>query len=456
MKITKNTSRRTFLKGVGAVPFLKYTPLLSSPLLASSIANAADCGQTQSLVCVFLLGGADSFNFVVPGGNAYNDYASTRGSLAVASQDLLSANDAEQGAFGFNNRLPGLHSLYADNRLAVISNVGNLIRPTTKADFNASTSLPQSLFAHDAQQKLWQTGSGNLADAFGWGGSIAQGISACNTSSQAASSISVAGSNIWLNNIQENYVSLNPNANIERMQGLSASSSTQATLEALLSASKTEQGSPFKQQVAHAISRANDTANNLSEAVADHPVADFSPSGRLEQQLHLVARLISAREQLNMGKQVFFVGLGGWDTHSNQNERMVPLLTELNSALSNFQASIDNMNKANSVTTFTASDFGRTLTSNGDGTDHGWGGHSFVMGGAVKGGKIYGEFPNFASQNNPDDAGDNDNFAGRIIPKTSVTQFGATLANWMGLTAAEQQLILPNLTNFNLKNLGFM
>lgn len=157
-----------------------------------------------------------------------------------------------------------------------------------------------------------------------------------------------------------------------------------------------------------------------------------------------------------MGKQVFFVGLSGWDTHSNQNVRIEPLLTELNTALTDFQVAINDMGKANTVTTFTASDFGRTLTTNGDGTDHGWGGHSLVMGGAVDCGKIYGDFPSFASQNNPDDAGDNNNFAGRIIPKIGVCQFAATLADWMGVIPQEQEDMLTNLSNFTTKNLEFM
>ncbi len=458
-----NISRRAFLKHAGASVLtannLKYTPLVSGTFLGSSLVSsvsAAECDLPQSLVCVFLLGGADSFNFIVPTDDRYNQYATTRGAMAVARSNLLASTDAVQGEFGFNNRLPGLHDLYENNRLAIVSNVGNLIRPTTKADFNRATALPQSLFAHDAQQKLWQTGSGNLSDAFGWGGSIAEHIANCNNRSNIATSISINGSNSWLNNLQQNYIQLNANANIQRMTGYRASSRTQATLEALVAASKAEQAAPFKQQLAHAITRANDTANNLFEAIHDHPLSSFSPTGDLQRQLHLVARMISAREQLNMGKQIFFVGFGGWDTHSNQNVRMIPLMTQLNSALSNFQAAIDDMGKADSVTTFTASDFGRTLTTNGDGTDHGWGGHSLVMGNRVQGGQIYGALPSFASQNNPDDAGDDENFAGRIIPTSSVAQFGATLADWMGVSAAEQQAMLPNLANFNQKNLGFM
>ena len=449
----RKNSRRSFLKQAGIVPFLKYAPLMTG--LGTAQAAVCNANTTQSLVCVFLLGGADSFNFVVPRGNAYDDYLATRGSMAVPSNNLINASDPRLGDIGFNDRLPGLHELFQDNQLAVVANVGNLIRPTTKANFNASTSLPESLFAHNAQQKLWQTASGNLSDSFGWGGSIAQNVANCNNSSNIATSISIDGSNNWLSNVQESFISLSPTTNIQRMAGFN-SASLQQTLEALIQDARSQQNSPFQQEVANAIGRANSTANNLVDAINDHPVSNLNPDGDLQQQLHLVARLISAREDLNMGKQVFYVGLGGWDTHSNQNVRIEPLLDELNTALTTFQEAIDGMGKGNTVTTFTASDFGRTLTTNGDGTDHGWGGHSLVMGGQVDGGKIYGDFPSFKSQNNPDDAGDNNNFAGRIIPKIAVSQFAATLADWMGVTPLEQAAMLPNLANFSVKNLGFM
>lgn len=454
MKNKINQSRRSFLKSASAIPFLKYSPLLAAAGAISGSAQAAT--NPKSLVCVFLLGGADTFSFVVPGGSHYNDYLATRGSLAVQSDQLLSSTDAAYGSFGFNNLLPGLHDLYENDKLAVINNVGNLIRPTSQADFLASNSLPQSLFAHDAQQKLWQTGSGNLADSLGWGGSIAQQIAVNNDESSVATSISVAGSNTWLSNLQESYINLNPNASIKRMRGNLSSNSTSTVLETLLNQSKNKTGSQFEQQMAEGIFRADSTINGLADALTDHPVSDMSSVGDLQSQLHLVARMISAREQLNMGRQVFFVGLGGWDTHSNQNVRLTPLLTELNEALTSFQTTIDSMGKTDSVTTFTASDFGRTLTSNGDGTDHGWGGHAFVMGGGVNGGKIYGDFPSFKSSNNLDDAGDDNNFAGRIIPKIAVAQYGATLAGWMGVSDTERDAMLPNLANFSEKDLGFM
>ncbi len=376
--------------------------------------------------------------------------------MAVSDNNLLTANDTLAGEIGFNNMLPGLHELYQSDQLAMVSNVGNLVQPTSKAQYAASQALPQDLFAHNSQQKLWPTGSGDLAVSVGWGGSIAEHIADCNNTSNISTAISVAGSNPWLSNLQESYVSLSPNADIQRLRGYADNSSTVSTLEQILANTAANSSSPFEKEMAVTIERSRETANNLYAALQDHTVDDMSPNSGLELQLHLVARLISAREQLGMGKQIFFVGLGGWDTHSGQNQRMVPLLSELDTALSSFQAAISNMNKANSVTTFTASDFGRTLTTNGDGTDHGWGGHALVMGGAVRGGKVYGSFPSFASIDNPDDAGDDENFAGRIIPKISVAQYSATLANWMGVSSAQQHAMLPNLKNFSIKNLGFM
>lgn len=453
----KKLSRRSFIRHASALPFMKYAPAVAGSALLGSRASAADCvaDQPKSLVCVFLLGGADSFNFVIPGGNQYDQYAATRRELAVSSGQLLSANDTQIGEFSFNRELPNLHSLYGGNKLSVIANVGNLIRPTSAADFTASTALPQSLFAHNAQQKLWQTGSGNLADSFGWGGSFAQQLASCNSAATVGSAISVNGSNTWLNNVQNNYVTLSANAAIDLMQGHIGSSRIKGVLDTLLSQEQT-QGSPLESAIASGISRAVSTTEGLRAALAANPLSDFSPQGRFEQQLHLVARLISAREQLNMGRQIFFVGLGGWDTHSSQLERFSPLLGELDSGLGKFQAAIEDLNKSNSVTTFTASDFGRSLTSNGDGTDHGWGGHAFVLGGAVDGGKVVGEFPSFANVDNPDDASNRNQFAGRIIPKISVAQYGATLGSWMGLSRAELDLVMPNLSNFGAKDLGFM
>ena len=183
----------------------------------------------------------------------------------------------------------------------------------------------------------------------------------------------------------------------------------------------------------------------------------FDPRNKLAAQLHYVAQLISAREELGMQQQVFFVRMGGWDTHSDQAARLPGLLSELNDAIGAFQDTIDGMRKSETVTSFTSSDFGRTLTSNGDGTDHGWGGHAFVFGGAVSGGQVFGDLPNYGSTNNPDDAGDRDGqFAGRMIPTTSVAQYGATIARWMDVPESEMTTLFPDLNNFAVQDLGFM
>ena len=184
---------------------------------------------------------------------------------------------------------------------------------------------------------------------------------------------------------------------------------------------------------------------------------EFDARNKLASQLHLVARLIASREELGMSRQIFFVQMGGFDTHSDQGEREPVLMRSLNDAVTAFQDTIDDIGAANSVTSFTASDFGRTLTSNGNGTDHGWGGHNFVFGGAVDGGRIIGQMPSYSSTNNPDEASESDGtFAGRLIPQLSVTQYGATLSRWMGVGEAEINAALPDLQNFANRDLGFM
>ncbi|MFK7886304.1 MAG: DUF1501 domain-containing protein [Gammaproteobacteria bacterium] len=454
MSTRKNMTRRQVLKALAATPLINFT----------SRSNAAG-GNTdaRSLVCIFLAGGADSFNFVVPGGNAFDDYAATRGVLAVPESRLLASNDAAQGEFGFNDALSSLHALYQDQRLAVISNVGNLVRPTTQADFQASISLPESLFAHDAQQKLWQSGSGQVVDSLGWGGGMAEALAGLNTGANVATSMSVAGANTWLTALQAPFVSLSPNATVQRLTGFdsvpAASADVKTSLLALLAQAESGASSGFTTQAAHALRRAVDTAAGLDQALDDHPVSNmtYASTNKLAKQLHQVARLISAREQLGMSRQLFFVRLGGWDTHGSQLGRFVPLLRDLNEAVGSFQDALDNMGKADSVTSFTASDFGRTLTSNGDGTDHGWGGHAMVFGGDVNGGRVVGAFPSFVNVDNPDDALDNSGgFAGRIIPQIAVAQYAATLAQWMGVSDSEQAAMLTNLANFSTPRLGFM
>lgn len=472
--VNNTMDRRGFLKRASALPLLRF-----SPLLAPGLAGASNCtaGDNKSLVCVFLEGGADSFNFVIPAGQKYQDYLSTRGPLAVHSSEsngfapgspYLPATDAELGDFGFNNLLSGFRDLYNQNNLAVVCNVGNLAAPTTKQQFQSGSHLlPETLFAHDAQQKLWQTASNGLAESFGWGGLLLENKDTCNDGADTSAALSITHSNTWLTSPMERYTSLKALQQIPPLAGhdedvYGASPAVRAILKSQNLSASNGARSTFEQSIANSIDNTITATRALNNIVIGNEFSvDMSYGGHnsLAAQLETVARLINARESLNMGRQVFFVTLGGWDTHRAQNTVLSNLLAHVNEALSEFQKAIDSMGKSNSVTTFTASEFGRTLTASGDGTDHGWGGHSFVMGGAVDGGKIYGNFPEFTTVNNPDDADDGSgSFAGRIIPKIATSQYAATLGDWMGLTEAERNSIFPDLANggFSTDNLGFM
>lgn len=466
MRSSVDRNRRKLLKQLACLPLANGVSLMAG----GQQAQAMTCGTSKSLVCIFLAGGADSFNMFVPGNAAYNTYRATRGELAVDDNSLLEVTDSAQGAFGFNSLLPGLADLYRQDRMAVVANTGTLIRPTSKADYLATSSLPESLFAHNTQQKLWQTGAGIVSgsSSFGWGGAIGDHAANCNGNISIAPTFSIAGNTDWLSSVNNNYISLNADVAVERMFGYDNQSDwipsarlnrIGPSLESLIAQGQAARDAKMLNEVSNAVSRATSATSALHTALLDNPLTqmEYNRKNKLASQLHLVARLIASREQLGMQQQVFFVLMGGWDTHSDQNERSPFLYQEFNEAITSFQFTIDDLSKSSSVTSFTASDFGRTLTSNGNGTDHGWGGHNFVFGDAVDGGRIVGQMPNYAANGNDDDAGDRDgSFAGRIIPQISVNQYAATLARWMGVDESALLGALPDLANFAQKDLGFI
>ena len=458
--------RRRLLGSLAALPLLPGVSMLADTARAQSAGGA--CTGARSIVCLFLAGGADSFNLFVPGGRAYDEYRATRGELAVGESDLLGVDDVAQGGFGFNAALPTFARLYAEGRLSVVSNVGPLTRPTTRSDYLGAVALPQSLFAHNTQQKLWQTGAGIVSGstAFGWGGAIAEHAAECNGASPIAPSYSIAGNADWLASARTNYISLNADVAVERMFGHDGRSEfipgdrlagVGASLELLIDLAAAERNPLMMRAIGAAVGRARTTTAALDDQLRANPLsgASFDRTNKLANQLHLVGRLIASREALGMSRQVFFVKMDGWDTHSDQLERLPAQLAQLEAATSMFQGIVDDLGVADSVTAFTASDFGRTLTSNGNGTDHGWGGHQFVFGGAVDGGRVVGETPSYAIRDNPDDAGEGDGgFAGRIIPRLSVVQYAATLSRWMGMDEGAIARSLPDLANFARTDLG--
>ncbi len=458
--------RRKLLKGLAAVPLGAGVSMLGG-----NEALAMGCDSGKSLVCLFMAGGADSFNMFVPGSaRGYSEYLDSRGEIAIPESGLLNVSDASQGAFGFNAALPVFRDLFDQDRLAVVSNVGTLIRPTSQSDYLAERTLPESLFAHNTQQKLWQTGAGIVtgASSFGWGGAITTHAETCNGPSAITPAFSIAGSSAWLDSANSRYISLNADFAVERMFGLdnisdwippNRLSRVGNTIENLIAQGEASGNAAMLRTISEGIDRAIVATSSLNTALLRNtlPQMTYRGTNKLAKQLHLVARLIASREELGMSRQVFFVLMGGFDTHSDQGEREPILMRDLNEAVSVYQDTLDDIGASASVTSFTASDFGRTLTSNGNGTDHGWGGHNFVFGDAVDGGRVIGEMPSYARTNNPDDAGEDDgSFAGRIIPQISVNQYGATLSRWMGVDEAALTNALPDLANFAERDLGFM
>lgn len=453
----KQQKRRNFLKqcaamsllGSGAGAMNGKLSLIGSALAASS--DYSSLTDYKALVCVFLYGGSDSFSMFVPTEQmAYDRYAASRGPLAVPMNALLT--DAAS-TIGFNPLLPDLHSLYTQGQLAVVGNVGNLIAPVTKSQYQAQSPLiPNDLFAHNHQQEQWLKGLSSSPASIvgsGWGGRMADLLQHANTATLPPS-FSLAGSNYWLPGQNVQPLGLNPVTGLSLLSylddqtGLAGNVSRELALDQVLNA--TGSSHPLKQQAAQSFLRAKSGAGQLASTLAANTTfsAPYDASSRLAAQLRMVARLIAGNQRLGMRRQIFFVGAGGWDTHDNQTNRLVELLSDLNRSLADFQSTLGEINLSDSVTTFTASDFGRTLTINGDGSDHGWGGHYMVMGGPVNGGQLYGQLPSFEIGAD-DDSGDK----GRVIPTLSINQYGAVLAKWMGVTDGDLADVFPDLGNFS-------
>lgn len=442
-------NRRQFLKNCAAVSLLGSGAsamngklgMIGSALAASSDYTAIS--DYKSLVCVFLYGGSDSFNMFVPTEDAaYNRYASSRSALAVPKNELL-VGDTDTG-IGFNPLLSDLHDMYTAGNMAVLANVGNLIAPITKAEFQLEVphpNKPNDLFAHNHQQEQWLKGLSSSPASLvgsGWGGRMADLLQQANTATLPPS-FSVAGSNFWLPGDDIQPIGLNPVTGLSLLSYFDDSAA--GALDDMLAQ---QYAHPLKQQAASSFKLAKSASTQINTALeASVITSPYNAESRLAAQLRMVARMIKKRESLGMRRQIFFVGAGGWDTHDNQGPRLNALLADLNQSLTDFQNTLVDMQIDDSVTTFTASDFGRTLTINGDGSDHGWGGHYMVIGGAVKGGQLYGTQPSYESGAD-DDSGDK----GRVIPSLSINQYGAVLAKWMGVASDDISTVFPDLSNF--------
>ena len=443
-------SRRGFVKvGAASVASLALRPFGLLPALAQ-----AGSSDYRALVCVFLFGGNDSNNMIIPVDDVnFQRYTSIRGSLALTSAELTPTVYAasNNAPFAFHEDLTELASMFSNKELAVVANVGSLMQPTTRSQYQAQVDLPLNLFSHSDQQLQWQTSIASGHSPTGWAGRAADIVSSQNAST-FPTFLSVAGNSLMGTGASSQPVTITPGESLD-LKGFNGSAASNARLNALENLLTLETGLQLVQASNAVMSNSIADATALDAALSKStPLNTTFPKTSLGSQLQQVAQIIQVRNGLGMSRQIFFASLGGFDTHATELETHRQLYPELSQALAAFSNALAELGVEDNVTTFTESDFSRTFQpTTSDGSDHAWGSHHLVMGGAVKGGDIYGQFPEFVL------GGPNDtDTRGRWIPTTAIDQYGATLCSWFGITSpASLAAVFPNFANFGSQKLSF-
>lgn len=440
-------NRRKFLN-------LSAAALAAGPLMLPSVPAQAALGDYKALVCVFLFGGNDGWNLLVPrSGAEYDAYASSRRNMAIAQEALLPINPATSDGrdYGLHPALTGIRDLFEGGEAALTVNVGPLIEPVTKTQYREkSVRLPPQLFSHNDQQSQWHTLKGVGSPVTGWAGRLNDVLQNQTVAQAIPSGSSLFGTTRFLIGEQSQPYVMGPQGPIS-FAGFDTSGIRLERSRAFQSIVEAGSSNLYAQAFADVQQRALDNVNLINAALESGPVLDTTfQADILSQQLRTVAQLIAVRDELQMERQVFFVGLGGFDTHDAQVELQPALFATLNNAVAAFYDATVELGVSDQVTTFTQSDFGRTLTSNGDGTDHAWGSVQLMVGGSVVGRELYGDYPILEIDGELDVRG------GRLIPTTSADQYAATLASWFGASSDELPTITPQILNFPVQNLGFM
>lgn len=454
---TRKISRRQFL-GEAPCAAVGSTALFSS-LLSLKLTNAAAAANAPSisagddykaLVCVFLAGGNDSFNMLLPRNQeAYNAYAASRANLKLdlyqedgETYNILPIETTGQPypEFGLHPRLGEMQTLYNAKQLAFIANVGTLIQPTTLADYRANRYRPKGLFSHSDQQDHWQTCLPQVRGASpgGWGGRASELLASLNEESKVSMNISVSGLNTFQTSTDA-FAFVAGNDGGAEMIAYQDPFEKAAVDNLLTDNYKNLFQKTFGRNSARFIESSiafNEGFNNASLGNA------LFPNTRTGNKFKTVARTIAAHDALKMKRQTFFIRIGGWDHHANLLSNQNSMLPDLSQSLLAFSNALQTIGLSENVVTFSVSDFGRTLSSNDAGSDHGWGGNAFVMGGPVAGGKIYGSYPDLRT-NGPLDTG-----RGRQIPTTSVDEYCGELARWFGVSNGDLETVFPNIQNF--------
>ena len=475
MTTSHSRSRRDFLRaaassclaGIGGGALYGQFGLVNSALAASCPGYSA-VSDYKALVCVYLAGGNDSFNLLIPSDAArYAVYNTARNGtapngLAIARGSLLPLavrNAAAGESYGLHPNCREMGALFNANKGAFIVNVGTLRQPTTKNQYlTPGYPLPPLLFSHIDQQGQWQYGQPTSHGTTGWGGLAADRLAVLNPGAPLPMSISLSGSNRFQTGVQVQPYSVASSGVVGPVGYYGASGAAAGNAIAQMLANTYPD--PLTRSYNAVLNNALDYASTLSTALAGGPALNtpFPANNPLADALKMIARIISVRGALKVKRQIFFVTMSGFDTHHNQLADQPVLFSQLSQALGAFyQCTANDLGIADSITTFTQSEFARTLNSNDSGTDHAWGGIQFVMGGAVRGGKLYGApgasgtlFPN-QTLNGPDCLA-----RGQMIPTVSCDQYSATLASWLGMQSCDIATVFPYLKNFSSANLGFV
>ncbi len=476
-------TRRAFLKRSGQLAMTGTALPLALNLAALGEAAAFTATDYKALVCVFMYGGNDYANTVVayddPSYNLYNTIrgggaGQAAGGIALAKTDLtatlLNPNAVPADVLGqarqyaLHPSMAGLAGLFNAGHAAVQFNVGPLVVPLTRSQYNSSNRtlypLPPQLFSHNDQQSIWQSSSPE-GSKIGWGGNLGDLALAGNTKS-IFTCMSVTGNAVFLSGDSALQYQVSTNGAIKITPATAAtvygSSAVSAAISNLIQQTRTQK---LENEYNRVTQRAMSAESSVTQALALAPPATVFPADNFGQQLRMVARLIKGQATLGATRQVFMVSLGGFDLHDNLIAQQPALMDRVSAAMKAFYDATVEMGVASKVTAFTASDFGRTLASNGDGSDHGWGSHHFVVGGAVNGKTFYGTPPPVSVGSSTTDPADQWHVGqGRLLPSTSVDQYAATLAKWFGVSNAELSGILPNIGHFGGAaypvDLGFM
>ena len=455
-----NASRRKFIGQSCAT--VGYATLFSSlvnfkAFAAAALDNSSILeGDYKALVFVMLSGGNDSYNMLIPRGTTeYNEYATTRSNIAIPQNEILPINpittDGRQ--FGLHPELTDLQQLFESNKLAFLSNVGTLVEPTTNTQFqNGTVQTPLGLFSHADQQQQWHSGRPHERTNIGWGGRIADLIQSMNSNPNISMNISLHGTNVFQYGQSVIPYVINEEGSIGIRDYGEFDAFNILRTNALNSMMDRDYQDVFKDTYINTIKTSNEASAEFQTAI--DAVADFTTpfpdtSYSLVEQLRMVAKTIAARETLGFERQIFFVEATGWDHHNELLISHADLLNNLNESLHYFNNVMEELNISDNVTSFSISDFGRTLTSNGNGTDHAWGGNAIIMGGAVNGKDMYGNYP---SLNLNSDL--NIYERGVLIPTTPTDIYFAELAQWFGVSNTDIDMIFPNLANFHDINSG--